>query len=306
MADMARVLLVYHFGGLYMDLDFYCHRPIRCLHQYAVHHIEHALTHSGQAHLHSLLSLQTQSSSSQSSQEPTVRGTAHVLVVSREPRIHSQFLHGKTRCVIQDLFLSTAKHPFFRWLLDFVNERFLADELQVSRSGPFSYSIEKYLDMYYKLRPMTLLSDDLHETSVAFTTAASNTSSSSSNNSLRQHGNATAASPGMYLEAIFEMPSEVTHPLVDSSNSKLLDHCKKHHARGDPILATACKNLQAGKYLVPGRHTIMSHMWTHSYLQFSFLRGWYEHFEYQHVERSLPPTNTCLVHGEKVNYHTVE
>ena len=27
MADMARVLIVYHYGGIYMDLDFYCHRP---------------------------------------------------------------------------------------------------------------------------------------------------------------------------------------------------------------------------------------------------------------------------------------
>ena len=26
MADMARVLVVYHYGGIYMDLDFYCHR----------------------------------------------------------------------------------------------------------------------------------------------------------------------------------------------------------------------------------------------------------------------------------------
>lgn len=26
MADMARVLVIYHYGGIYMDLDFYCHR----------------------------------------------------------------------------------------------------------------------------------------------------------------------------------------------------------------------------------------------------------------------------------------
>lgn len=26
MADMARVLVIYHFGGIYMDLDFYCYR----------------------------------------------------------------------------------------------------------------------------------------------------------------------------------------------------------------------------------------------------------------------------------------
>lgn len=26
MADMARVIVIYHFGGIYMDLDFYCYR----------------------------------------------------------------------------------------------------------------------------------------------------------------------------------------------------------------------------------------------------------------------------------------
>ena len=31
MADMARVLVMYHYGGIYMDLDFYCHRPFTCL-----------------------------------------------------------------------------------------------------------------------------------------------------------------------------------------------------------------------------------------------------------------------------------
>ena len=29
MADMARVLMIYHYGGIYMDLDFYCHRFLK-------------------------------------------------------------------------------------------------------------------------------------------------------------------------------------------------------------------------------------------------------------------------------------
>jgi inositol phosphorylceramide mannosyltransferase catalytic subunit len=31
MADMARVLVIYHYGGIYMDLDFYCYRYIPSL-----------------------------------------------------------------------------------------------------------------------------------------------------------------------------------------------------------------------------------------------------------------------------------
>jgi mannosyltransferase OCH1-like enzyme len=29
MADMARVLVIYHYGGIYTDLDFYCHRCVK-------------------------------------------------------------------------------------------------------------------------------------------------------------------------------------------------------------------------------------------------------------------------------------
>jgi mannosyltransferase OCH1-like enzyme len=31
MADMARVLVIYHYGGIYMDLDFYCYRCFQLL-----------------------------------------------------------------------------------------------------------------------------------------------------------------------------------------------------------------------------------------------------------------------------------
>jgi hypothetical protein len=45
MADMARVLIMYHFGGLYLDLDFYCHRPFHCLLRQALKHLDKVDNH---------------------------------------------------------------------------------------------------------------------------------------------------------------------------------------------------------------------------------------------------------------------
>ena len=41
MADMARVLVIYHYGGIYMDLDFYCYRSIHAfiLHNFALSYL---------------------------------------------------------------------------------------------------------------------------------------------------------------------------------------------------------------------------------------------------------------------------
>jgi hypothetical protein len=49
MADMARVLLVYHYGGIYADLDFYCARPYRCLVKQAYQIVAAQIAKSGEA-----------------------------------------------------------------------------------------------------------------------------------------------------------------------------------------------------------------------------------------------------------------
>jgi hypothetical protein len=41
-----------------------------------------------------------------------------VLVVSLEPTIHANIFRDKERVVIQDFYMSTVRHPFFKWLLD--------------------------------------------------------------------------------------------------------------------------------------------------------------------------------------------
>ena len=42
----------------------------------------------------------------------------NLLVVSLEPRIHANVFRDKDRVVIQDFFMATPKHPFFKWFLD--------------------------------------------------------------------------------------------------------------------------------------------------------------------------------------------
>ena len=85
MADMARVLVMYHYGGIYMDLDFYCHRPFTCL-------------------IESLLPIElmgeekggeSASSSSRSSGSSSSSVSKDVLVVSLEPAVHANIFRDK-------------------------------------------------------------------------------------------------------------------------------------------------------------------------------------------------------------------
>ena len=41
-----------------------------------------------------------------------------ILIVSLEPTIHANIFRDKDRVVIQDFYMSTVRHPFFKWFLD--------------------------------------------------------------------------------------------------------------------------------------------------------------------------------------------
>ena len=115
MADMARLLIIYHYGGIYMDLDFYCVRPFSCIEKFSK--VENILSKKGT--------------------EPDL------MVVSLEPSMHSVVLYNKTRVVIQDFFMTTPKHPFFKWLLDDRNSQ----QTELGKK-PFSYSVDKDIDRF--------------------------------------------------------------------------------------------------------------------------------------------------------------
>jgi len=114
MADMARVLIAYHHGGLYMDLDFYCHRPFVCLEEIL-------------------------------SKELVKFKSKDLCIVSLEPAMHAHLFRNKDRVVIQDFYFCTPKHPFLKWLLD---DRMQLFEKGEKSKGPFSYSIESDIDRY--------------------------------------------------------------------------------------------------------------------------------------------------------------
>lgn len=117
MADMARVLIAYHYGGLYMDLDFYCHRPFSCLEE--------------------IISKELKKFKSQD-----------LCLVSHEPAMHAHLFRNKDRVVIQDFYFCTPKHPFLKWLLE---DRLKLFEKGDKSKGPFSYSIESDVDRYRAL-----------------------------------------------------------------------------------------------------------------------------------------------------------
>jgi hypothetical protein len=217
MADMARLIVTYHYGGVYMDLDFHCHRPLFCLEQFVLDTIR-------------------TSNDGANSQFPVDFHNTPLLIVSREPYLHAKYIHHTNRIVIQDFFLASAKHPFIKWFLDSRLEAYLQNPNLASK-GPFSYHIQEALDQYYKLvNSSYLLFSNM--SSIAYSSA------------------------GGY---IYELPAEILHPLIDSSNSRLATGCRSDDNK-DPMLAEACKKLERGQVLQAAEETMMVHMWTHTYL----------------------------------------
>ena len=60
-----------------------------------------------------------------------------------------------------------------------------------------------------------------------------------------------------------------------------------------PIAVAACTFVQRGEYFRPSPATIAVHMWTHTFLGWSILRGAINAALYTRVERALPPTMQC-------------
>ena len=97
MADMARILYVYHYGGIYMDLDFYCVKNFDCMIQNIEKSYDVTILQQERLHHHH---------------------PSHVLIVPNEPYLQSIMLYLNNRTIIQDYFAATPKHPFLKWILD--------------------------------------------------------------------------------------------------------------------------------------------------------------------------------------------
>jgi hypothetical protein len=253
MADMARVLLSYHYGGIYLDLDFYCHRPYHCLINKA---IEQANMMLSQRRLTGIITRENHSEI-----RSTKKVLKDVLVVSREPELHAILMHNKPRIIIQDFFMTTPKHPFFLWFLEDRLALFHMDRNSFP-SGPFSYHIEGYIDSYYRFKSCF---------GSAIGMCASDRLIS---NNLTKH------IPELKDDLIIELDESITHPLIDSTNSKLTVKCaelKKSKSWSSSLRSyntstlehlqkKSCKTLENEKYFAPNHETVLVHMWTHVYL----------------------------------------
>lgn len=298
MADMARVILAFHFGGIYMDLDFYCHRPLSCLEHRATDYVARTMN----------VSISTLHNSG-----------AHVLVVPREPLIHAVHIHHRSRVVIQDFYMATPKHPFLQWILDDAAVQFIQNNFTTTK-GPLSYSIDNRLDAFYQRNSYSIRVSEDGQSSVAFSPACSSELAKSELIRPEDHvTNTTSISSSTSACAIiYEIGESVLHPLVDASNHHLREGCEKplmgaldesslgafgstirdnppygaslslHQQRTQQqLLAQACSRLTAGKYLhafsskgdnaaarndatlgpsYASLQTVLVHMWTHSFL----------------------------------------
>jgi hypothetical protein len=91
---------------------------------------------------------------------------------------------------------------------------------------------------------------------------------------------------------IHELREDVLHSLVDSTNPRLKSVCAKGKEIA-PWAVKSCEKVRAGKYFSPSEFTIAVHMWTHTFLGWSYFRGLYNSRVYAEVERSLVPSHRC-------------
>ena len=202
--DMARIVIIYHFGGIYMDLDFYCHSPFRCFNRIL---------------------------QEQKGDEDDI-DTKNILVVSQESQLHAHVLRNKTRVVIQNFFMCTPKHPFLRWLLEDRLESYDRDRTtnrKISET-PFSFGIEDDIDRY---RASAKLKTDFIS-GIGATVRLSE----AANVPFAMKRAGQRRTPGQFAKrnrsqksVIIEVPEDVLHPLVDFASPFLEEECMKFSAK---------------------------------------------------------------------------
>jgi hypothetical protein len=131
---------------------------------------------------------------------------------------------------------------------------------------------------------------------------------------------------------IHELREDILHSLVDSTNPRLNIVCSGKVAKegegegentgkskemstekssmramegskSDPVkeipswAVKSCEKVRAKKYFSPSDSTIAVHMWTHTFLGWSFFRGMYNSGVYAAVERQLVPSMQCPSDG---------
>lgn len=280
MADMARVLVTYHYGGIYADLDFYCHRPYRCLLRKAM-----SLLHEGR--YDSKLALPPAISRDDSTPRD-------ILVVSREPMMHAVLFRNKSRVVIQDFFMATPRHPFFLWLLEdklrLFNESTAAAD--VFPKGPFSYSIEKDIDRYLEQKRAADDSQKVVATGRkkrkaphsspeqqpidAVTTQQTTTAPPQGRRRVRalrgrktsplsRMNSSSRRQSAIVEDVIIELQEDVIHPLVDATNPRLYSACAAT-VPGPDLMRSTCRIVDQRLFFRSSNETVLVHMWTHVFL----------------------------------------
>mmetsp|Transcript_28625 Transcript_28625/g.40799 ORF Transcript_28625/g.40799 Transcript_28625/m.40799 type:complete len:363 (-) Transcript_28625:36-1124(-) len=287
MADMARVLIAYHYGGIYMDLDFYCYKKFICLEGYVEKKLQERYSVSYRP--------------------------KDILVVSNEPSVHAWLFKNKSRVIIQDFFMATPKHPFFKYILDDRMQKFYNNG-NTTVKGPFSYHIHKDIDAYRALHDH---SNSNHNRSLQSmrrrrTKRQRKISTTSEDIHPILSSSSVETKKTVPPPVILELSEDILHPLIDSTNHKLYDRCpspsifspnfywnsvKAVFVSSDIGHATSkkisCEIVQRREFLRPSVDTVLVHMWTHVYLGWNFVRKAYNSNIYALVASTLPQQDHC-------------
>lgn len=84
----------------------------------------------------------------------------------------------------------------------------------------------------------------------------------------------------------------------EKSSMRAMEGSKSDAVKEIPSWAVkSCEKVRAKKYFSPSDSTIAVHMWTHTFLGWSFFRGMYNSGVYAAVERQLVPSMQCPSDG---------
>ena len=84
----------------------------------------------------------------------------------------------------------------------------------------------------------------------------------------------------------------------EKSSMRAMEGSKSDAVKEIPSWAIkSCEKVRAKKYFSPSDSTIAVHMWTHTFLGWSFFRGMYNSGVYAAVERQLAPSMQCPSDG---------
>eukprot|EP00946_MAST-07B_sp_MAST-7B-sp1_P001902 g1902.t1 len=279
-ADMIRYLILYEFGGVYVDLDFESLKPLDIL--FAAH---------GHAEYHSAIR-DTKSRKDSAANATVYTGSSRFsAIIGQEPDAHAHILYKLPSMVCNAMMVSCPGHPFWLEVVELIKARFASGVFKkrvLKLTGPMV--VQAALDNRRKFpelstqSPVMLADPDLFYPSFDTT-----------NENLRHNCN----------EELLAKACALGHRTMDSDAESLAANAKKKSSKALSPQQCArrkktCKKLRRAHFqnnkAFPG--SFANHHWTHSWLP-----GFEDRYRvYTHGSSSCTFMNMDIIVGPDADY----